>query len=642
MTTVDVRDNSDDPAEAPPGGVIGLPVLESPSNRVRASRMSRWRAVSLVMVHLLILGHIAHWLITGRTVSPIEPSEAMYTLNDGYVNAGFLFFAAALASTVIFGRFVCGWGCHLIAYQDLSAWLLGKLSVWPKPFRSRLLVFAPLALALYMFVWPAAYRWWVGAEPPPLTNHIIKAEFWETFPGPIVAIATVVVCGFLAVYFLGSKGFCTYACPYGGFFRLIDNAATGKIRVTDACQHCGHCTAACTSNVRVSDEVARFGMVVDSGCMKCMDCISVCPNDALYFGFGRPSITARDGGEKKKRAYDFALWEECLAVGIALTALLSYRGLYDQIPLLLAMGLGGIVAVLVIKSSRLLRDSNVRLQRWQLRRGGRLTRAGAVFGSLMVAVGALTVHSAVVGYSAWRGDSLLKSADLGDEVWLAGNAWWESASDARRSRVLEAEVHLARADGWGLMGTPSVLTNLVWAHLANGNNGGAEATVRRLIRLAPHRPDAYRGLAGVLRKNGNVVEAEVNYRRALSIDPHFDAARRDLAAMFTELRRTADLIELYRDAVEVDPQSGLAHHNLGMALLATGQTETAIGHLENAVELSPTFQPGHYNLAVAKFMAGRPTDALFHIKEAIRLNPNDPDAHGFLAEVRKALAQQGE
>ena len=642
MTTVDVRENFADLIGASPSGAIGLPVLASSPNRVRPSRMSRWRALSLVIVHLLILGHIAHWLITGRTVSPIEPSEAMYTLNDGYVNAGFLFFAAALASTLIFGRFVCGWGCHLIAYQDLSAWLLGKLSVKPKPFRSRLLVFAPLALALYMFVWPSAYRWWVGAAPPPLTNHILKADFWETFPGPIVAIVTVLVCGFFAVYFLGGKGFCTYACPYGGFFRLIDNAATGKIRVTDACRHCGHCTAVCTSNVRVAEEVARFGMVVDPGCMKCMDCISVCPNDALYFGFGRPSITARDSGEKKKRTYDFTLWEECLAVGIGLAALLSYRGLYDEIPLLLAMGLGGIVAVLAIKSSRLLREANVRLQRWQLRRGGRLTRAGAVFASLMVAVGALTVHSAVVGYSAWRGDSLLKAADVGDGVWLADGRWWESASNVRRSRVREAAVHLARADQWGLMGTPSVLTNLVWAYLANGNDNRAEATVRRLIRLTSDRPDAYRGLAGVLRKNGNVIEAEVNYRKALSIDPHFDAARRDLAAMYVELKRNDELIELYRDAVEVDSQSGLAHYNLAMALLSTGQTALAIGHLEKAVNVTPTFQPAHYNLAVAKFMAGRPTDALPHIQEAIRLDPNDADAHGFLAEIRKALAQPGD
>ena len=33
-------------------------------------------------------------------------------------------------------------------------------------------------------------------------------------------------------------------------------------------------------------------MVVDPGCMKCMDCVSVCPNDALYFGFGKPTLMA--------------------------------------------------------------------------------------------------------------------------------------------------------------------------------------------------------------------------------------------------------------------------------------------------------------------------------------------------------------
>ena len=60
-----------------------------------------------------------------------------------------------------------------------------------------------------------------------------------------------------------------------------------RIRVTDACAGCGHCTAVCTSNVRVHEEVRDYGMVVDSGCMKCLDCVSVCPNDALYYGAGR-------------------------------------------------------------------------------------------------------------------------------------------------------------------------------------------------------------------------------------------------------------------------------------------------------------------------------------------------------------------
>ena len=106
MADVDLHQRPDDQPGTLPGLAIGLPVLGTPAGHARQSTMSRWRMMSLVAVHLLILGHVAHWLITGSTLSPIEPSEAMYTLRDGYVNAGFLFFAAALASTVIFGRFV--------------------------------------------------------------------------------------------------------------------------------------------------------------------------------------------------------------------------------------------------------------------------------------------------------------------------------------------------------------------------------------------------------------------------------------------------------------------------------------------------------------------------------------------------------
>ena len=136
---------------------INLPVIASSAGAVRPSRMSRRRAVSLVLVHVVMIAHVLHWLLTGRTLSPIEPSEAMYTLNNGEMNAGFIFFALALAGTLIAGRFVCGWGCHLVAYQDLCAWLLKKCGIKPKPLRSRLLLLAPLALAIYMFIWPSAY-----------------------------------------------------------------------------------------------------------------------------------------------------------------------------------------------------------------------------------------------------------------------------------------------------------------------------------------------------------------------------------------------------------------------------------------------------------------------------------------------------
>ena len=258
--------------------------LGLPQRGIRKSKTSRWRALALVLLQLGMIAHLIQWRITGRTVSPIEPSETMHTLQQGAVNAGFVFFSLAILATLIFGRFVCGWGCHILALQDACAWLLKKIGITPKPFRSRLLLYVPLIAALYMFVWPTVYRVFFTPEPGPLipafTNHLVTDNFWATFPTVAVAIPFLFICGFVTVYFLGMKGFCTYACPYGGFFVLADKVAPAKIRVTDACEQCGHCTAVCTSNVLVHAEVKQYGMVVDPGCMKCMDWIRVGPNGA--------------------------------------------------------------------------------------------------------------------------------------------------------------------------------------------------------------------------------------------------------------------------------------------------------------------------------------------------------------------------
>ncbi len=125
---------------------------------IRKSRRGKWRAAVLIALHVAIAVHITLFVVTGRTLSPVEPSESMYTLELGYVNAGFIFFGVALLSTLVFGRFVCGWGCHIVALQDLCAWIMKKLGVRPRPFRSRLLIWVPLLVALYMFAWPSFKR----------------------------------------------------------------------------------------------------------------------------------------------------------------------------------------------------------------------------------------------------------------------------------------------------------------------------------------------------------------------------------------------------------------------------------------------------------------------------------------------------
>jgi len=74
--------------------------------------------------------------------------------------------------------------------------------------------------------------------------------------------------------------------------------------------------ATCTSNVLVHAEVKQYGMVVDPGCMKCMDCVSVCPNDALYFGFGKPAVGVKPA---IKRNYTLN-WPEEIAAAVVFIA----------------------------------------------------------------------------------------------------------------------------------------------------------------------------------------------------------------------------------------------------------------------------------------------------------------------------------
>ncbi len=609
----------------------------------------------LIGLHVIVAIHVAQWLYSGMTLSPVEPSESMYTLEKGLLNAGFIFFVLAILSTFLFGRVFCGWGCHVVALQDLCGWLMKKCGVHPKPFRSRLLIFAPLGLALYMFVWPTLRREviqpafagagsempaWIGpgTERPALHNEFFVRDFWATFPEWYVAVPFLALCGFATVYFLGSKGFCTYGCPYGGFFGPADTVALGRIIVNDNCEHCGHCTAVCTSNVRVHEEVRDFGMVVDPGCMKCMDCVSVCPNDALRFGFTTPprfNPRAKRGRTERAAAprphrYDLTWPQEFWVAGVFLVLFLGFRGFLNQVPLLMAGGAAAIGAFAAWKLWCLVRVPNVRLQNLQLRYRGRWTRAGWAFAPVAAAVVLTGVWGLVVKYHLWRGVLLDAQVRATASEYLAPGF----RPSERDSAAAEAAIrHLTRSGppgdggiGWVRSGQNNMRLSSLhaiagrWdeaekyvrraleqeqpsdqmlgyaAQIMARRGAGPEdyaALCRRVIALYPRHVGAHVALAGAEAAQDFLDEAAKLCERAVALGGDQPAPLATAGALLRDLGRLEPAREAFRKASELDPRSGVLRAEAALVDFLLGRENEALSGMDGAIEQEPK-NPGLY------------------------------------------------
>lgn len=597
---------------------LKLPVLPADKPRVRPSRAGKWRAYSLLSVHVFMIAHFVQWMLAGETISPVEPSESMETITSGKINAGFIFFAVALLATLILGRWVCGWGCHLIAYQDLTLWVLKKLRLRPKPFATRLFWLVPLTAAIYMFVWPELVRLYIGADRPPTTWHVTTTGFWDTFPQYGIAILTVLSCGVAIIYFLGPKGFCTFACPYGAFFGLTDKLAVGRIRVTDACHECGHCTSVCTSNVRVAEEVKLYKMVVDPGCMKCMDCVTVCPNDALYFGFGPPSLGRQPIAPPAKRRFDLTLAEEIFALIVFLGVFLAYRGLYGRVPFLMSLGIAGVGAFLIMKAIRIAYAPDVLIQRTRLKIGGRLQPLGTAFLVAVFVLVVFTVHSGIWRFHDWQGQRAFSHSPPETFRWQYDPAGPPGSRDPHRAGVDTAIHHLEFCKRWGLYPTPENDLQRAWLYVCADRLKKAAECVQAALDRNPEDFSTWMNLAKVLTAAGELADARSAFERALKLE----TTQREKWA-----RKVTD-----------NPLNGSARlwTEWGMFLAHMGEADAALTALKFACNYDPQFADGQLALGDHRLRMDNPDAARKAFIAAVMIAPQRPEAYEALRIINKS------
>ena len=606
---------------------IPLPVLPKSDSRKDInshSPMSLRRAAVLIIVSLLMIAHIIQWLLTGRTVSPVEPSESMATLQTGAVNAGFIFFTLAIFATLIFGRFICGWGCHILALQDFCAWLLKKIGLRPKPFRSRLLVFVPLITALYMFVFPSVYRAFTLSKNetvvPHLTNGLLTDNFWETFPSVAVAVPFLFVCGFMTVYFLGQKGFCTYACPYGGFFGLADKFSPVRIRVTDSCNQCGNCTAVCTSNVVVHAEVKQYGMVVDPGCMKCLDCVSVCPNDALYLGFGKPAIAVK---QSPKKNYSLTIAEEFAAAFVFGASFFAVWDVYQLVPMLMALGIAAVTTYIAFRTWRLVSSADSSFYRFNLKSGGKIRRAGWVFAFLALLWSGLVIHSGWIHYHESAGVVAYQNIKIPDELALARTnpTRWISAGDRENIAVGKSRLQTAARDG--LFVNSAMLPKLAWLEYLSGNSDQAVDLLDKAAYYESGQRKAlslyYRG--AILNRMKRFDEALRSINLALAERPDLVVADEEKGESLWQLGRKDEAVEIWNAAVTRNSNLPLANSFLAGAAALRGDSEAALKYENQAARYIPADPLFHWMVGMRLQNIGMNETAEKHFQEAIKLNP---------------------
>ncbi len=618
------------------------------------SPYSRWRVACLCSVYLFMGLHFAHWWVSGETLAPLEVSEVQYTLHLGIVTAGFLFMAAAVVGTVLFGRFFCGWGCHLLALEDLSAWLLRKLGLRPGRIRSRALAWIPVLAVADIFLWPQVHRVLRGAPPPSL--HIVSDagtwgsfltdDMWRNLPEPEVAVLTFAVCGFAIVYLLGSRSFCAYVCPYGLVFRIADRAAVGRIVLAGDCSGCGICVANCDAKVDVRAEVARFGTVVDSNCLKDLDCVGLCPEDALQYGFTRPPVLLGwKALQAHRRPYDLTSAEEVAVAGLAVGFMLVTRGLYDAMPFLLTLASSAIFAILCVFAVRVVRRPSVRLQSTLLKGRGRLRASGWALLIATVALGALVVHSAFIRYHTvlgqWSFERLARQHQL------------TTVDRAPDSPVMtEARMALAHFDiasRWGLLEPTSLHRRKASLYELTGQPTRAIPQLERVVADVPDDAEARLRLARLLSDRGQIAEAQSLLRWFLQDEPeHADERVRTaeanalLAHLAVEEGDREEAIRLLDRATSLDPTNAKAAARLGALLVWAGRYLDADPHLTRSAALRPDSVSVLQNLGVVRMLLGDETGALRILGDAARLDPGHAPTHyhlGILHQQRREFTK---
>ena len=358
-------------------------------------------------------------------------------------------------------------------------------------------------------------------------------------------------------------------------------------------------------------------MVVDSGCMKCMDCVSVCPNDALYFGFGKPALTIPN---KIAKNYSLTWTEEIIGAVVFAASFYAVWDVYQLVPMLMALGIATVTTFLALRTLKLFRAKDLSFYRFNLKSAGKFKSAGLIFASLALVWIGLNAHSGWVRYHESAGAKAFESLKIPDELALARTnpARWLSAGD--NQNIAGGKKHFHAAADYGLFINKEAVSKLAWFEYLSGNT---EEAVKLLGKAAEYQQGQSKALS--LYYKGAILNRLRRYEQALTIldqtlteSPDLITAREEKGESLWHLGRKEEAVAVWKEAVKLNPNLPIANNFLAAA---SPEPSESAAYQKQADQFTPNDPLFQWMVGLRLQNAGMNDLAEKHFQRAVELNP---------------------
>jgi NosR/NirI family nitrous oxide reductase transcriptional regulator len=176
-----------------------------------------------------------------------------------------------LISTILGGRFYCGWLCPfgtVLEFSNKAAGIITrkKFSL-PANIDSRLKL-----LKYFLLIGPLSAGIILGSAR--VFRFEPFAAFFRFSAAGLMLFWLVVIIG---ISLFSARFWCRYLCPLGALGGILSSRCIAKLKIKDGCTKCNECVKICPVGALYLDEKEDRPICNMNECIRCGECIQVCP-----------------------------------------------------------------------------------------------------------------------------------------------------------------------------------------------------------------------------------------------------------------------------------------------------------------------------------------------------------------------------